>query len=172
MTKDLYTPKEVTEVRKLLYHEQSGECALSNVVVDLKDCHTDHSHDEDQYVRGVLHKQSNMALGKLEGLWVRYLKYWYPNDLPTFLRQAANYLDRQKDTRYRHPGWLKKVQTSFNSLKEKQKDEVLATLGCEKQSNGEARKKVFRKTVLSKKHGYLELRAVIETTKEKDKQNV
>lgn len=166
MTKDLYTSKDVSEVKRLLYNQQQGKCALSGVNVDIKDCHTDHSHDDEQFVRGVLYKQSNMGLGKLEGLWTRYLKYWYPHDLPTFLRQAAAYLERSKDTRYRHPGWTTRLQTMFNTLKEKQKDSVLVQLGFHKQLNGLARKKVFRKAILSRKFNYLELKSIIEKEKE------
>lgn len=162
MTKDLYTSKDVSEVKKALYAEQGGKCALSGVAVELKDCHTDHSHDDEQFVRGVLYKQSNMGLGKIEGLWTRYLKYWYPHSLPTFLRQAADYLERSKDTRYRHTGWQKKIQTLFNTLKEKQKDNVLISLGYEKQPNSAARKTCFRKAVLSRKYGYLQLKDLIE----------
>lgn len=166
LTKDLYTAKEISEIKKQLYEEQSGKCALSGVVLDLKDCHTDHAHDDQQLVRGVLYKQSNLCLGRLEGLWTRFLKHWYPQDLPTFLRQSADYLERPVDNRWRHSGWIRKVQTKFNTLKEKQKDEVLIALGYEKQANALARKKMFKKAVLSRQFGYLKLKSTIENTKE------
>jgi hypothetical protein len=166
LTKDLYTAKEIAEVKKQLHKEQNSKCALSGVVVDLKDCHTDHAHDDQQLVRGVLHKQSNMCLGRLEGLWTRFLKHWYPQDLPTFLRQSADYLDRPIDTRWRHSGWIKKIQTKFNTLKEKQKDDVLTKLGYDKQPNGLARKNMFKKAILSRQFGYPELKLIIEKQKE------
>ena len=161
MTKDLYTAKDVSEVKRLLYAEQDGKCALSGVAVQLKDCHTDHSHDDEQFVRGVLYKQSNMGLGKIEGLWTRYLKYWYPDDLPTFLRQAADYLERSKDTRYRHPGWTKRLQTIFNGLKEPVKDDILKSLVVGSGNNAKTRKELFRKAVLSRKFNYNELKDLI-----------
>ena len=167
MTIDLYTARDVSQVKQKLYLEQDGKCALSGVTLQLKDGHTDHAHDDEQLVRGVLYKQSNMALGKIENLWVRYLKYWYPYDLPTFLRQAADYLEQVKDTRWRHPGWLKKVQTSFNQLKEPDKQSLLKTLGYSSQPNAATRKATFRKLMLSRKLGWLQLKNLIQETKGK-----
>lgn len=162
MTQDLYTATDVKKVKTLLYEEQQGKCALSGVPVALSDCHTDHAHDDEQLVRGALYKQSNMGLGKLEGLWTRYLAYWYPGTLSEFLRQAADYLERPKDTRFRHPGWIKKIGTSFNKLKESSKDNVLVQLGQPKGSNAKQRKELFRKAVLSRKFGYEMLKSILE----------
>lgn len=162
MTQDLYTATDVKKVKTLLYEEQQGKCLLSGVPVALSDCHTDHAHDDEQLVRGALYKQSNMGLGKLEGLWTRYLAYWYPGTLSEFLRQAADYLERHKDTRFRHPGWIKKISTSFNKLKESSKDNVLVQLGQPKGSNAKQRKELFRKAVLSRKFGYEVLKSILE----------
>lgn len=162
MTQDLYTAADVKKVKTLLYEEQTGKCGLSGVPVALSDCHTDHAHDDEQLVRGALYKQSNMGLGKLEGLWTRYLAYWYPGTLSEFLRQAADYLERPKDERFRHPGWIKKINTSFNKLKESDKDRVLIQLGQPKGSNAKQRKELFRKAVLSRKFGYEMLKSIIE----------
>ena len=162
MITDLYTAADVKKVKALLYDEQGGKCALSGVAVKLSDCHTDHAHDEEQLVRGTLYKQSNMGLGKLEGLWTRYLAYWYPGTLSDFLRQAAEYLERPKDTRFRHNGWIKKIGTEFNKLKEPSKDAVLQALGQPKGSNAKQRKELFRKSVLSRQFGYEFLKDLIK----------
>jgi hypothetical protein len=168
MTTDLYTATDVKKVKEQLYKEQLNRCALTGVVVDIKDCHTDHAHDEEQLVRGALHKQANMGLGKLEGLWTRYLAYWYPGTLSDFLRQAADYIDKPKDTRWRHPGWVKKVSTAFNKLKESDKDRVLIALDQPKGSNAKQRKELFRKAVLSRKFGYEYLSLIIKQTGKED----
>lgn len=162
MTTDLYTAADVKRVKTLLHEEQQGRCALSGVAVALSDCHTDHAHDDEQLVRGALYKQSNMALGKLEGLWTRYLAYWYPGTLPDFLRQAADYLERPKDTRFRHVGWIKKINTEFNKLKESSKDAVLQSLCQPKGSNAKQRKELFRKSVLSRQFGYEFLKQLVK----------
>ena len=113
MTIDLYTSDDIKKVRKVLLSEQNNKCLLTGLPISLSDSHTDHAHDSEQLVRGALHRHANLTLGKLEGLWLRYLSFWYPNDLPTFLRQAADYLDRPKDRRWRYTGWIKKLQTRF-----------------------------------------------------------
>lgn len=157
LTKDLYTHDDVEQVRALLYKEQQGKCALSGVAVALKDCHCDHRHNNEQLVRGVLYKQSNMVLGKLEGLWTRYLAYWYPGTLPEFLRASAAYIERTEanpDTRFRHPGWMKFCRTQFNKLPAKRMDEVLEELGSTPGKNLVERKAKFAKVVLDRNLGY------------------
>lgn len=168
-TIDLYTPADVAKVRTLLYKEQDGLCGLAQIPVLLKDCHLDHRHNDEQLVRGTLYKQSNMVLGKLESLWIRYLSYWYPHDLPTFLRMAADYLERttnKPDKRYRHPGWMKRLQVMFNKLTTKQRDTVLAQLGYnERCTNDTQRKKVFAALLKDKNLGYTKILTAIDLTK-------
>lgn len=169
MTEDLYTTADTKRVRELLYKEQAGLCKLSKVAVALKDCHLDHKHDDQQLVRGVLYKQSNMGLGKLEGLWTRYLAYWYPGTLSEFLRASADYLEQseeQPDTRFRHNHWMKKLKTKFNALNAKQMDEVLISLGSSKGNNATSRKQLFSKLVLDRSLGYDTILSAINKAKE------
>lgn len=151
---DLYTASDVAKVRALLLKEQQGKCALSKLEVKLLDTHCDHAHDDLQLVRGVLHRHANLTLGKVEGLWNRYLAHWYPHDLQTFLRQAADYLDRPTDTRWRHPGWIKKMKVCFNRLNALQQNKVLIELGYTRGSNPKQRKEIFAKAVLNRDLGY------------------
>ena len=168
-TEDLFNAEDVKRVRTLLYKEQDGLCALACIPVALKDCHLDHIHSEEQLVRGTLYKQSNMVLGKLEALWIRYLSYWYPHDLPTFLRMSADYLERttsKPDKRYRHPGWMKRLQVSFNKLTTKQRDSVLLHLGyITRCTNDTQRKKAFSALLKNKNLGYTKILTAIDLTK-------
>lgn len=154
MTKDLYTAADVKKVKEQLLSEQSNRCAITGMVFDPKDFHTDHRHDDEQLVRGALYKQGNMVLGKLENLWIRYLAYWYNGTLQDFLRQSADYLDLPKDKRWRHPGWIKKAKTAFNKLPSKSQDRVLELLGCTKGKNLADRKKLFAKVAMDRSLGY------------------
>lgn len=166
MTQDLYTSKDVEIVRKKLTEEQENCCAVTGLEIPPKQHVLDHAHDDKQYVRGVLHRQSNACLGKIENLHTRYLSYWYPGKLSDFLRQCAAYLEKQEDTRYRHNGWLKKVKTLFNQLNAKQQDKVLVDLGYEKGNNSKARKEIFAKVVLDRTLGYDTIRSTIFSAKE------
>lgn len=165
-TEDLYTTKDVERIRKLLTDEQENRCAITGIELAPTQHCLDHAHDEEQYVRGVAHRQSNAALGKLEGVYTRYLSYWYPGKLSDFLRQCAAYLEKLPDDRYRHPGWIKKAKTKFGALNEKQKDKVLIDLGYEKGVNSKQRKDIFAKVVLDRKLGYDTIREAIQAAKE------
>ena len=162
--KHLYTPADVKKVREKLYQEQGGKDILTGLELAFKDSVTDHNH-ETQYVRGILHRQSNAVLGKIENLHTRYLGYWYPGTLPEFLRQAADYIERPDNELYIHPGWIKRVNIEFNKLNEAGKKTVLESLGQPTGSNGAERKKLFQKAVLTKKHTFQELKGLIERSK-------
>ena len=160
----LYSPKDVAKVREKLYNEQGGKDALTGLPLDYEQAVTDHNHNT-QYVRGVLHRQVNAALGKLEGVHTRYLSYWYSDTLPDFLRQAADYLEKEQDTRYVHPGWLKKAQMMFNTLPEGDKKAVLEALGQSQGGNSTERKKLFKKALLTRKFSYDHVKTMIEERK-------
>lgn len=168
LTEDLYTVKDVQRVRELLLKEQNGLDLITNLIIPQKSACLDHVHNDEQLVRGVLHRQSNAVLGKLEGVWTRYLSYWYPHDLPTFLRQAADYLEnteRNPDKRYRHPNWIKKLKTMFNALNASQQNKVLEKLGVPQGSNPSKRKEIFAKVILDREKGFEYIRGVIDTVK-------
>ena len=165
MTQDLYTQADIKRIRQLLYEEQQGLCALTQLPVEFKDVHLDHAHDSEQLVRGVLHKAANMSLGKIENIAVRYL-YWYPYTLPEFLRQVADYLEKEKDTRYRHTDWQKRVRVMYNKLNAKQQNKVLTVLGSIEGGNVKSRKELFAKVVLDRNLGY---NVIVETIEKETK---
>ena len=167
MTEDLYSASDVKRVRELLLKEQGGLDLLTKIEIPCKMAVLDHKHDINQFVRGVLHRQCNVVLGKIENLWSRYLSYWYPYNLQTFLRQVADYLDREEDKRFRHPNFQKKLKTIFNGLSAKQQNYVLSSFINTVGNNATARKQLFSKIVLDKSNGYARIVAVINQAKEK-----
>ena len=156
LPKHLYTPKEVAEVRELMLQAQKGLDPITGMKIPKGKAVLDHCHDT-QYVRGVLSNPSNVALGKIENLWSRYLGWWYTGTLSEFLRGCAEYLDREQPTEYLHPKFVDKLQTRFNVLKEGEKKEVLRSLGQGEGTNGAGRKKLFRKAILKKERTYFEV---------------
>lgn len=164
MTEHLYTPTDVKRVRDKLAEEQNNKDALTGLELPDKQKCLDHDH-RSQFVRGVLHRQVNAALGKLEGVHTRYLKHWYEGTLSDFLRQAAQYLELEQDERYLHPMWIKKSCTMFNSLNEAGKKEVLHLMHQPQGSNATERKALFRKALLSKKFTFFEVKELIEERK-------
>jgi hypothetical protein len=166
LTKDLYTIADKKEVREFLTKEQNNLCAITNLPIDTKQHILEHAHDENMYVRGVTSRQANSALGVIERVWLRYLKWWYNGTLSEFLRQCADYLERPHDIRWRHDMWIKKVKTEFNKLKESQKDAVLLALGQIAGKNGVERKKLFQRMLLTRNHSYDTIRTTINNAKE------
>lgn len=162
MTIDLYTPADVKKVREQLTKEQDNKCLITGLEIPARQHVTDHAHDDTQLVRGVLHRQTNSFLGKTENAFVRLIQWWYPNDLPTLLRQCADYLEREPDTRFRHTGWLKKATSKFNRLKESDKEKVLKLMQAENGKNGTERKKIFQKQLLTRQYSYDTIRTLIE----------
>lgn len=160
----LYSPKDVAKVRELLYNEQGGKDALTGLPLDYKQSVTDHSH-KTQFVRGVLHRQCNAVLGKIENLWVRYLSYWFEGTLSEFLRKAADYIERKDDERYIHPGWLRKSQTLFNSLPEGDKKAILEALEQNQGGNSTERKKLFKTALNTKQFTFEYIKNLINERK-------
>ena len=167
-TKDLYTTSDVAQVRAILIQEQDQCCAITGLHTELRDFVCDHKHDEEQLVRGALHKHANSLLGRIEGLEPRYLRHWYPHSLPEFLRGCADYLEQTEikpDRRWRHPNWTKKVKTKFNALNEKQKNKVLVLLGGNERQNATERKSAFNTILLTKKYSYDTIMLTIKQSK-------
>ena len=163
-TKELYTASDVKTVRETLLVEQKNLDAVTNLEIPPKQAVLDHCHNT-QYVRAVLHRQVNASLGKIENLWIRYLKHWYPYDLSTFLRQCADYIEKEPNKRFYHPGWLKKVNTAFNKLPAKEQDRVLVAIGSTKGTNATQRKELFKNKLLTRTIGFDKIKLLIEGVK-------
>lgn len=164
-TKSLYNTKDIADVRQVLTQEQKGLDKLTGLPIEPKQHCLDHCHST-MRVRGVLARQSNAALGKLERVFTRYLSYWYPHDLQTFLRASADYLDLEQDKRWYHSAWQKKIFTLFNKLPTKQQDTVLQYFNQPKGNNSVQRKESFKKIIADKSLGYDTIRNVILQVKE------
>ena len=161
-TRDLYTAKDIAEVRTLLSKEQKGLSTLTGLPLT-KPC-LDHCHspENEQLVRGVLNSNENVALGKIENLYARYIGWWFKGTYPEFLRMVASYIERGVDPRFRHSCFIKKLNVEFNKLSEGKKDEVLVLLGKSKGKNSVERKKYFNQAVMSKDFGYNKILGTIK----------
>jgi hypothetical protein len=166
MTIDLYNAEDKKRIRELLTKEQNNLCAITGLPIEARQHILEHKHDENMFVRGVTSRQANSALGVIERVWLRYLKWWYNGSLSQFLRQCADYLDRPPDTRYRHDMWIKKINTEFTKLKEAQKDSVLLAMNQSSGKNAVERKKLFQRALLTRSYSYDTIRNIINNEKE------
>lgn len=81
-------------------------------------------------VRGVLHRQSNAWLGKIENGWRRYCQRSSAVSLPEALRNAADYLE-QKQMQVLHPVGATQLLSKFRAKNKSKKIEILVDLGFE-----------------------------------------
>lgn len=160
--KHLYTPKDVSEVRKKLWESQDKKDAVTGVDLEFKDSVTDHDH-QTQFVRAILHRQVNSFIGKLENNFIRMIRWWYKGTLPEFLRQCADYLEKNHPREYLHPAWMKRCQTDYNKLpSEASKRSVLIRMGSVDGKNGTERKKLFRGLLMSRKFSFSEIQQILK----------
>ena len=157
----LYTTKDVARVRDKLYKEQGGIDLITGLEIPDKQAVLDHCHDS-QFVRAVLHRQTNAVLGKIENLEMRFLSWWFDGTLSDFLRGCADYLDKEHEQKYLHPAFIKKLQVQFNKLNEKQKQNVLSYFGEETGVNSTQRKLTFKKFILKRSHSMRDILQVIQ----------
>ena len=161
-TEDLYTAADIKRIRELLIKEQNQRCALTGEIYPVSHFVADHKHDDQQLVRAAINRHSNALLGRFENMEARYLKHWYNGTLSDFLRACADYLERPPDKRFRHNGWIKKINTKFCKLSSKQQDYLLQCLDQPKGKNLVERKANFQKAVLSRQFTYERLYVLIE----------
>lgn len=164
MSIHLYNTKEVAETRKKLYEEQGCIDKLTGLPLEYKDSVTDHDH-KTQYVRGIIHRQVNAVVGKVENMYIRYIKWWCTMPLPDLLRKIADYLELPQDKRYVHPNWVKACQSRFNSLDEKSKAAVLKDMALHDGKNGKERKEIFRKGLLSRRYTLTQIERILDAYK-------
>lgn len=164
LTKQLYTANEVKEVRIKLLAEQENKDLITGMPLLLKVSVTDHDH-EAQFVRGILHRQVNSFVGKLENNYKRMIGWWCNIPLPELLRLIAAYLELPPDKRYLHPGWIKYCKIQFNKLSESEKSKTLIRLDVQDGKNSKERKELFNKALLSRKYEYHKVLEIINQTK-------
>ena len=125
---DIFTADQLKKVREERLQQNQNICEMTFREIPKGVAVFDHAHDSQQLLRGVVHRQANLFLGKIENSWTRYMGWWFNGTLSEALRLIANYLERDS-LPYRHPHWKAKVMARFRSLKSAEKDEVLTKLG-------------------------------------------
>ena len=94
--------KDITEIREMILKEQDGCCALChNPITEKSGVSLDHQHRTKSsvigengggLVRGVLCRRCNVFEGKI---WNNSKRFGLNDDLSTWLRDLANYLDKE-----------------------------------------------------------------------------
>jgi hypothetical protein len=98
------------------------ECSLEDPVLD-------HNHNTGM-VRGVLNRQSNSWLGKIENSWKRFGSCSTVN-LNQALKNVCKYLDKG-DLNYLHPRGAKQLMSRFSRYSKEKQIEMLVDIKCTK----------------------------------------
>ncbi len=160
----LYNTTDKAKVRAALYEDQNAVDILTNKPLDYKDSVLDHNH-KTHYVRGVIHRQVNAFLGKLENNYIRYLSWWYDGTLSDFLRQCADYIERPDNDSFIHDSWIKGLCIKFNKLNEADKSKVLKEMSVQDGKNSADRKILFKKALLSRRYTMTQVEYIISNRK-------
>lgn len=89
----------------------------------------DHDHQTGM-IRGVISRQANILLGKIENCYLRMCK-GDKEFLPVTLEALASYLDKSK-TEYLHPVGAKQLANRFLRMKKAEQEQTLFELNAEK----------------------------------------
>ncbi len=127
--------KDIRVLKEKLWLKNDKKCPVLDKVMPLEKMVLDHAHKRNAeaysptkgVVREALDKRANAILGKLENALKRTgLGYEEDFDLPTFLRNAADYFERgayvdEKGDMYVHPSEVPKEpkvsKSNYNKLK-------------------------------------------------------
>lgn len=128
--------KDISILKKKIHKENNGVCPLLGVPVPLDKTALDHIHKlkSEEYdvdkgtIRNTIEFRSNAMEGKITNNWKRLFgadTSKHPVDLPTFLRNLADYLEAgaysEDDTYYIHPTEVPKAKkikkAAYNKLK-------------------------------------------------------
>tara|TARA_E500000318_G_scaffold23216_1_gene23606 strand:+ start:3714 stop:4079 length:366 start_codon:yes stop_codon:yes gene_type:complete len=120
----------------------------------MDDIVVDHCHGTGE-IRGVLHRQSNAFLGKVENAWKRYAFRSAGVSLPDALRRMADYIEYSSSGML-HPYGATQLQKKFKRKKLDDQLKILLDLGADIEnidtSNLEKRSKLYRKKITQNKY--------------------
>ncbi len=146
--------KDISRYKKELLQENHKDPITNHPI---KDIVLDHRHS-DGYCRGLLDRETNQYLGKLEQNFIRFIRWKFPGAyLPDVLRKAADYLERDPSGNPLHPGWAESEVKKFNRKTKKQQCSALGDLSLGKIVPGitcKARTKQFRDWLYSNENLY------------------
>ena len=127
-------------------NNQPSRCPILDILTD--DWVVDHDHQTGM-IRGVISRQANSLLGKIENCYLKMCK-GDKEFLPLTLLSLCTYLDTEK-TGILHPVGAKQLANRFLRKKKEEQEEILLELNIEKsviKSCNNAKDRTDRKSVV------------------------
>ncbi len=147
MRKRLKNSKEAAKYRQELLKSQKG---LDPIIKEkVQDPVLDHNHKGEQECRAVLDRTVNSFEGKVQNAFDRYIKHLTDKDLPTVLRNLADYYEQDYTETHIHHTALTVDVKKFKNLPAAQQCSVLESFGVVPESNTAKRANQARKLIKS-----------------------
>ncbi|QOI72266.1 putative EndoVII packaging and recombination endonuclease [Erwinia phage pEa_SNUABM_50] len=143
----LKNSKEAAKYRADLLKSQKG---LDPIIKEkVKDPVLDHNHKGEQECRAVLDRTVNSFEGKVQNAYDRYIKHLTDTDLPTILRNLADYYEQDYSNMHIHHTALTVDVRKFKSLPSAQQCSILESFNVVPESNTAKRSNQARKLIKS-----------------------
>lgn len=143
----LKNSKEASKYRADLLKKQKG---LDPIIKEkVQDPVLDHNHKGEQECRAVLDRTVNSFEGKVQNAFDRYIKHLTDKDLPTILRNLADYYEKDFSENPIHHTALTVDVKKFKSLPAAQQISILESFGVMPESNSAKRANQARKLIKS-----------------------
>ena len=142
MRKRLKNPKDAAIFRKNLLQSQNY---IDPIIKEtITDPVLDHNHQFDQECRAVLERTVNSFEGKVQNAYIRYIKHLTDKDLPTILRNLADYYENDYSENPIHHTALTIDVNKFKRMPAQKQIEILESTGLIAESNTIKRAKQVR----------------------------
>jgi len=140
--------RNTDELREWRIANKPERCPILDIPLNDDCAVVDHDHCSG-FVRGVVHRESNVLLGKIENAWktrMNALVQRYELDLETILKRCAIWSTKQTDIM--HPKGLPIIVRRFGRLSSKEQRKILLDNGVEPANNAKLRMKQYRKMLI------------------------
>ena len=152
MRKRLKNSKEAAKYRQELLKSQKG---LDPIIKEkIQDPVLDHNHKGEQECRAVLDRTVNSFEGKVQNAFDRYIKHLTDKDLPTVLRNLADYYESDFSENAIHHTALTVDVNKFKRMPAAKQIAILKSFGIEPETNNDKRSKQARALI---KNGQLDI---------------
>ncbi len=137
--------RDIKILREQYLKEQENVDPIT--LLTIKNPALDHDH-KSSFVRGVLDRDSNQVLGKIESSIKRFLGY-SKIPIPELLRRFADYIENNKSTeQIVHPKSLSQIISRFSRMKVDDQDLILIEAGLVTTGTKQEKTKRYRKYLM------------------------
>jgi hypothetical protein len=123
-------------------------CPILGIALDDAQAVLDHDH-ESGLVRGVIHRQANALLGKIENFHKTFLSKLGIEDIRPVLGAMVDWMEADYSDQPIHPNGVKKLISRFKARNASDQKAFLETVGIEPGNNSKERTAQFRRWINS-----------------------